>query len=237
MNKQKLLYDVVKTMQAQENLQGTLLVEAKKDQTGIFVLESQFAKNLVTGQGQSKIKIEFDDDGKKIRHESSTEFKANTTCGFHDRLHQHFREHWHCRAGRLPHEGNPGQRCCGFKEGLNHIALLLQLLSSFKLEENAGQSYLLAVNSVDFPEELKKALIQKLQQHHDSLRPDCDESRFGACKLIRQLQQLEDHDLELKIEISPNYTVSQLNLVCIGSGKDENNISSNWELKVELNLR
>jgi hypothetical protein len=234
MNKLKFLYDVVKTMQAQENLKGTLLVEANKDQTSFFVLESQFAKNMVTGEGQSKINTEFDYDGKKMRHESSTEFAANTICGFHDRMHQHFREH--CRAGRLRHEANPGQRCCGFKEKLNHIALLLQLLSSFKIEENAGQSYILTVNSVDFPEELKKALIQKLKQHHDTAQPGCDESRFGACKLIRELHQLQDHDLELRIKINRNYTIAQLNLVFKGFGKDENNIRSDWELKAELNL-
>jgi hypothetical protein len=234
MNKLKFLYDVVKTMQAQEDLQGTLRVEIHKDQTGIFVLGSQFAKNRVTGEGHSQIKTEFDYDGKKMRHESNTEFTAHTICGFHDRMRQHFREH--CQAGRLNHEASSGQGCCDFKEKLNHIALLLQLLSSFKLEENTDQSYLLSVNSVDFPEELKKALVQKLQQHHDAARTACEESRFGACKLIQDLHQLEDHDLELRIKINRDYTIAQLNLVCTGFGKDENDLSSNWELKGELNL-
>jgi hypothetical protein len=59
MNKLKFLYDVVKTMQAQENLKGSLLVEATKEQTAIFTLESQFAKNLVAGEGQSQIKLDL----------------------------------------------------------------------------------------------------------------------------------------------------------------------------------
>jgi hypothetical protein len=54
MNKLKFLYDVVKTMQAQENLKGSLLVEATKEQTAIFTLESQFAKIWLPEKGSRK---------------------------------------------------------------------------------------------------------------------------------------------------------------------------------------
>lgn len=232
MNKLKFFNDVVRTMKEKENWQGTLQVEATRDRVKLFDLMSQFDKNLAIGQGQSKIKLEFDCDGHKMKHESSNEFTLPTPHGVHCQIHHKLKEHWHCRSW----QGAAGEKGGGFKAKLDRIALLLQLLSSFKLEQQADQSFVLSVNSADFSAELKQALRERQKQHWEGARQYLDGEPACGCSLIRELAEVEDHDLEFRALVSPSYSVLKLDLICKGTGKSQDNIPAELTLKAELNL-
>jgi hypothetical protein len=234
MNRLKFLLDVINTMKEQEKVKGALRVEALKDRVKIFNLESQFEKDMLTGRGKSKIKTAFDCDGQQLSHESSTEFTNIHKC--HGGLHRRFREHLHGRAGWLRRQGDPEVRCGGLKEKLNHIALLLQVLDSIQLEEQADRSYLISLKTTDFPAELKQGVIEKMTRCREAAREHFNESRFESCGPIRELHEIKEPEVEFQMSVNGNKKVSWINLEMKGVCESEANPQTQVTLRAELEL-
>lgn len=72
MNKIKFMYDVVKTMGDKEIFNGTLKVEEVKDGNNVLNFINEFERNTLDGHMKSRIKTEMDNEGRKLKHESST---------------------------------------------------------------------------------------------------------------------------------------------------------------------
>jgi hypothetical protein len=131
MSKIKLLYDVITTMKDKESCRGKLKVEGSKDQVKIFGLDNEFEKNMADGRVKAKVTLEMDNDGKKVKHESTTEFEG---CGSHGTGHRGFMGHMfshHCH-GQHPDQGQTGGcgeiKRCGIKEKLSRLACMLNVL-------------------------------------------------------------------------------------------------------------
>ncbi|NLI13567.1 hypothetical protein [Pelotomaculum propionicicum] len=127
MSKIKVLYDVVAAIKEKESCSGNLNVEAKRDGVKIFGLSNDFEKNLGEGKTKAKISLEVDCEGKKVKHESSTEFACAEAHA--DRRHdilRHMISHHH-RGHHFSHapvdDCHAGRRC-GFKEKLDKLAFM-----------------------------------------------------------------------------------------------------------------
>lgn len=118
MNKIKLMYDVVKTMKEKELINGNLTVEGTKDQVQFVRFANEFQRNLLTGDVKAKISTQLDVEGKKVKHESSTEFTLN-----HNRqgMFHHFGMHMH-EHHRLHHSGQGHS----FKDKLTVLAFVFE---------------------------------------------------------------------------------------------------------------
>jgi len=136
MSKIKLLYDVIMTMKDKESCSGNLKVVCSKDQVKIFGLDREFEKNMADGKTKAKINLEVDCEGKKVKHESSTEFDGCCSPGSgHHGLMRHMIAHFHGRhsdQGGLEAWGDT-KTCCGFKGKLSKLACMLSVLNSLYL--------------------------------------------------------------------------------------------------------
>lgn len=232
MNKLKFLYDVVKTMKAKDSVKGVLMVEASRDRNKVLDVQTEFEKNTVTGAKRSKIKAEYDCDGKTLRHESSTEVTGGECQGWHGRMHQGLKNHIHQHF----HQAHTGCKCGGMKEVLGRIGFMLQLLQIMKLEETADKSVVLSINFNDFPDEIKQGICEKLKQHRvmaqEHLKPEWFK---GTCCMV-DLHQMEELQLELSAIIKPSYEIEKMILVLDGVKQNEDQTQTEVALKVELDL-
>jgi hypothetical protein len=160
MNKIKLLYDVVRTMQAKEKVDGILTAQIHKDQEEVFSLRNEFGKNS-TGEATTKVSCELNLDGSRVKRESLTEFSTPGDCKQHGGLFGKLFRHHHAKG-----------ECCGIKGILSRISIALGILSSLEVEEleNGGADISLDLN--DIPEEMKTLLLEKMNQRHAS-HPHC----------------------------------------------------------------
>jgi hypothetical protein len=235
MNRLKFLLDVIQTMKEQEKVKGAFRVEATRDQVKVFNLESHFEKDMLTGKGQSKIKTALDCDGKKLSHESSTEFTMNLH-GQHGGMHRHFRERLNCRAGWLRHQGDPAAKCGGLKEKLNHIAILLQVLEKIQLEEQPDRSYVFSLKTADFPADLKRAVIEKMRERREAAREHLDADHFEGCALIRELHDIQEAELEFQMGVNRDNKVSWVSIAIEGITGSEAHPQTGLTLRAELDL-
>lgn len=232
MNKLKFLYDVVKTMRAKDSVKGALVIEASRNRNKVLEVQTEFEKNTVTGTKRSKIKAEYDCDGRTLRHESSTEVAGGDCHGWHGRMHQGLRNHIHQHFGTAHCDGP----CGGIKNVLGRIGFMLQLLQIMKLEETADKSVVLSINFNDLPDETKREISEKIKQHHASIphhpKPEWLKSN---CWMV-DWDRMEDLQLELSAIIKPNFELEKGILVVDGVKKDEDQNPSAVALKVELDL-
>ncbi|MFZ5643406.1 MAG: hypothetical protein ACOY46_07430 [Bacillota bacterium] len=231
MNKIKLLYDVVTTMKEKELLKGNLKVEGSRDSVKIFGLDNDFEKNFLDGRTKARVCLEVDCEGKKVKHESSTEFELPGMQG-HCRhgLISHFH---HCHGHHHSHhkaDSCDGAKCCGFKEKLSRIAFILKVLNSIKVEELESKSVVLTLDFDEASGDMQGLIREKLQQHKKMHKNDdfkCAASEFSGMEISAG---------KLNVFINKNNEVERVVANVDGKRKDENNGLHSMNLRAELSL-
>ncbi len=218
MNKFKLFYDVVKTMRDKEVIGGTLKVEGKKDATKVFNLQNEFEKNLVTGQTKIKLVTEMDCEGKRVKHESNTEFEMQGCHG-----HRH-----HCMMRHMHHHHHHGANI-GMKERLNKLLFLLDLLKSVKLDEQADQSVILSLSLNEIPEDVKKAMCERF--NHEN-RPVFN----GHQDFIKEFHSMENVNFDLSLTINKDKEIERAVFTAFGERKDGLSEGAKRNIDVELSF-
>lgn len=227
MNKIKLLYDVVMAMREKEVFRGTLKGEGFRDQVSFFSFTNEFERDTSSGQTKAKITTELDCDGKKVKHQSETEFTARC-CHGHGNMRHGFMGHMHHHHGFKEHFGQGDGMCGGIKGKLTRVGLLLSMLNNLKVEEQADKSQLLSLNMKEIPEELKKALREKSHKHvfQDEHRPHC---------FMKELHSMDNPNFEIKVLVNQDSEVARVELSATGQQRDQDKVCQ-VNLKAELNL-
>ncbi|HBV98512.1 MAG: hypothetical protein JL50_20750 [Peptococcaceae bacterium BICA1-7] len=225
MSKIKLLYDVITTMKDKESLSGTLKLEGRRDQVKILGLDNEFEKNMAEGSIKAKFSLEMDCEGKKVKHESSTQFDRSSCHGggqhsFMGRIMAH-----HCH-GHHSHHGHTGP-CCGLKERLARLSFLLSVLNSMKVKDQEDKSTVLSLDFADITGEMKKTihekLLHKMAQHHNGHQCVC-----------KEFSDLDDLKAGLNILINKNREIEKVTLMIEGRTKDPLNSPRHMDLQAEL---
>ena len=154
MNKIKLLYDVARTMRTKEKVDGILTAQVRKDKEEVFSLRNEFGKNA-TGEATAKVSCELNLDGSRVKRESLTEFSTTGDC-----------RHGRGVLGRLFHHHHGTRECCGIKGFFTRVSFALGILSSLQAEEQGNGGAVISLNLNDIPEEMKKLLLEKMNQKH-----------------------------------------------------------------------
>ena len=115
MNKIKVLHDVFKTMKDKEIFKGNLKLEAAKGEVKILSVSNEFETNTKSGETKAKLNLDIDAEGKKVKHESNSEFNIKN-CPHH-KFH---------RGAHMHHHGH-GNGHGGIKAGFSKITLELNL--------------------------------------------------------------------------------------------------------------
>ncbi len=194
MNKIKLLYDVVMTMRAKEAAQGTVSV---------------------------KLNTQVDCGGKRVKHESNTEFDMQC-CG--QGMHHGHRH------------GHHQMKCCGVKGKLSHLAIALHILNNLQVEEKGEAGYLLTLDLKEIPEEWQK-LMQEKKQHLD--QPGCvEESCMGHehFHCIKELHEIENPRLKIDLQLNKQYEVEKVLVDVTGEKKSEGSEACTLAFQAELSL-
>lgn len=221
MNKIKLMYDLVNTMKEKETLKGVLKAEGKKDQVELFSLVNDFEKSMSNGQSKAKIKVELDYQGKKVKHESSTEFDQNG-CGrqMFMRQHGHFHSHKH-------HFGPGEMQCRGIKDKLSRLAYVLKILNDIKVDELEDQNQLLSLKINDISESMKCAIHEKMKYKMEH-KANCHHS------FMKEFMNMDTANIELSILVNKNKEIEKIFVKVDGEQKDEMNEKHEMNLSAEL---
>ncbi len=221
MGKIKLLYDIIMTMKDKESLQGNLKVEGSKDQVRVFNLDNSFEKNMAEGRVKAKITLETDCAGKKIRHESSTEFVGAdfSSCKGRGLKHHHFLHHGH----------QDDLKSCGIKGKLGKLAFLVGMLHSMKVEEQGDQSTLMSLDFAALPGDVKN-LFQEKMQMHIAHHPHCSHGAF------KEFTDMEIGNTRLAIYVNKDKEVERVLFNLEGKAKDESGAPHSMNLQAELSL-
>jgi hypothetical protein len=221
MNKIKLMYDVVRTLKEKEVFKGILKAEARKDQVKVFHLEKEFEKNALSGQVKSKISTELDYEGKKVKHESSTEFNMQNCCeGSHHDFMKHMHEQHQLRHGK----------CCGIKGKLSKIAFVLNTLNNMKVDEQGDKGTILSISINEIPQDLKDMIQEKM--NHKGVQGE----RENHCCCMEEFCSTEDINMDIKAQINKNNEIEKVLLVVSGKQKKESNEICDINFEAELNL-
>ncbi|MEL7564448.1 MAG: hypothetical protein AAGU27_06135 [Dehalobacterium sp.] len=223
MNKIKLVYDVVKKLKEKEVFRGTLDVGIKKDQAQVFSLAKEFEKDTAQGQLKARISTEWDYQGKKGKHESSTEFNMAGCCAGMPSGHlKHMHKH---------HFTQGSKSCCGIKGKLGKISCFLNVLNNMKVEEKGDQGAVLSVSLNEFPEEIKKHITEHLEG-----KTHGQEHNEEKCGCMKELAALDDVKMDLTVNINHLSEIEKVALLASGKQKDEQNAAHEIDLTAELNL-
>jgi hypothetical protein len=172
MNKLKLLYDVTRTMKNLEKIGGVLQLKVSKDQEEVFRLQNKFEKNGA-GKTRTTVSSVLNLEGGQVTRESTTEFDFAGGC-----------HHGPGMLRRLFHGRRGAEGCCGVRAMFGKLSLAFGILNSLELEEKGDGSAVLSLDLGQAPEELKAALLEKLQHKNDCL------SQHGFLKECHQVQNL-----------------------------------------------
>ena len=227
MSKLKLMYDVINTMKDKEVVNGALKVEGKKDQSQIVSFVNEFEKNLTNGETKVKISTELDYDGKKVKHESQTEFAMQ---GCHRKMHQGFMKHMHHHNHHGHHcdENYDDLECGGIKGKLTKLAFVLNIFNQINMEENEDKSVILSLSLNDIPDETKKVLRERFSQR---TMPEHHHHGF-----MKEFFTLEEPKMEFKVWINKTREVEKILVTVDGKQIDELNENHDLSLKAELSL-
>ncbi|MEN6325915.1 MAG: hypothetical protein ABFD18_06880 [Syntrophomonas sp.] len=163
MNKIKLMYDIARAMRDKDTLDGTAKLSLIKDGSEAFRLDTEFSRNFTDGWGKAKISTVLDHEGKKLQHESTTEFNRNQEQG---------NEPPGCKNHRLFHAHHWGMQGGGLKKRLNMIMTVLNALNNMQVLEQEDQSIRLSLDLNEIPEDLQEAFRTRLmKKHHHQARP------------------------------------------------------------------
>jgi len=218
MNKFKLFYDVIKTMKDKEVISGTLKVNGKKDMNKIFGLENDFEKNMVNGRTKIKLVTEMDCEGKKVKHESSTEFEMQSCHG----------DKHHCLLRHMHHHHHNHGAKCGMKGKLNKIIFLLDILKSVKVDEKEDQSVTLSLSFDEMSEEIRAAIFEKMNSES-----------MSTCKghhLMKELHDAENVNFDINLIIGKNREIQKIAFAAFGEHKDELSGFHKTNIDAELSL-
>ena len=214
MNKLKLLYDVVKTLRDKEVINGAATVEVQKDQAKIFYVKNQFQKNLTTMQTTATITSEVDYEGKKVKHQSTTEF--TNECPGNGVRHKLFK-----------HMHHAGGRCGGIKAKLTKIAFVLDILNSIKVEEQADKTILVTLEMTELPEEIK-TLIQGKMSHAASYHNQ------DRCCFMKEFCCMEKGNFSFAMSVNQNYEIEKIVVTFDGVQQNEENEQHTLDIVAEL---
>lgn len=221
MNKIKVLYDVFKTMKDKEIFKGNLILEAVKGETKILSFSNEFETNTKNGETKTKLNVNSDVEGKKVKHESNSEFNINNCphYRFHKGMHMHHHGHG-CGHG-------------GIKSGLSKITLVLNLLNNIQVEEKEEKSII----SLDLKEALKEIKNlhkdfhkgideEKVLEYHKQMHDGVNKDFHKHHKFIKEILCCEQSDALLKIYANKNNEIEKVEI----SAKGENTINGTLDL-------
>jgi len=208
MNKLKLMYDVVKTLRDQNTIDGVATVEVQKDQGKIFYVKNQFQKNLVTMQTTATITSEVDYEGKKVKHQSTTEF-TNQCPG--NGMHHKFFKHMH----------HAGDKCGGIKAKLTKLTFVLGLLNSMKVEEQVDKANLITLDITSLPEDIK-TLIQEKMSHAESVH-----NQDHRCCFMKEFCCIENGKFSFAMSVNKDNEIEKIVITFDGvqhNGENEQHV-------------
>jgi hypothetical protein len=212
MNKIRVLYDVMNTMKAKEEVKGVLQVQVEKDQATILSLQNEFEKNLLTGKIKTKVTASLDYEGRIQGHHTEDAAPCRPERMHHDWLH-----HMH-------HFSSRGRR--GLKEIFSKWTFALSLLNALQVEEREGKITVLSLSANDLPEDMKELFSERIihagRHHHQ------------GHSLIREISSIDHLDIKLSIFINPNYEVEKVVVTAEGNQMDAQ--TSQHDLKADAQL-
>lgn len=198
MNKIKLLYDVTRTMKNLEKIDGLLQLKVSKDQKELFQLRNKFEKN----EGGMTVSSVLNLDRGQVTRESTTEFDFAGRC-----------QHGPGMLRRMFHGRRDEERCCGIKAMFGKLSLAFGILNSLEVEEKEEGKASLSLDLAQAPEELRRALQEKLQYKNDCL------SRHGFLRECHQVQSLTG---VLAVTINKDRVIETMTVDLNSTGLDEN---------------
>ena len=207
---------MVKTLRDKDVINGVATMEVRKDQGKIFYVKNQFEKNLVTMQTTATITSEVDYEGKKIKHQSTTEFTNLCPCsGMH---HKRLRDIHHAGGG-----------CGSIKAKLTKLTFVLDLLSEIKAEEQEDKTILVTLEVKELPEEIKALIQERMSQtksYHDQ----------DHCCFRKEFFSIEKGNFSLAISVTKEHEVEKVVITFDGVQRDEQNEQHILDVVAELQL-
>ncbi|MFW2491010.1 hypothetical protein ACN077_20950 [Clostridium chromiireducens] len=225
MNKIKVLYDVFKTMKDKEVFKGNVKLEAAKGDVKVLSFSNEFETNTKSGETKANINVDFDSEGKKVKHESNSEFNIKNCPhhGFHRGMHMH--NHGMNMHGMRGHGG--------IKGGLSKVTFILNLLNNVQVEEKDEKSIIsLELKEVfkeikDMHKEFHKGMDEeKIMEHIKQMKESDDRGFHKHHKFIKELLSSENSDAVLKIYANKNNEVEKVEI----SSKGENTVNGSLDL-------
>lgn len=223
MNKIKVLYDVFKTMKEKEVSKGSVKLEATKGDVKVLSFSNEFETNTKSGETKANISVDLDAEGKKVKHDSNSEFniKECPHHGFHRGMHNH---------GMNMH-GMHGHG--GIKGGLSKVTFILNLLNNVQVEEKDEKAIIsLELKEVfkeikDMHKEFHKGMDEeKIMEHIRQMKESDDRGFHKHHKFIKELLCSENSDAILKIYANKNNEVEKVEI----SSKGENAVNGSLDL-------
>lgn len=222
MNKMKLLYDVITKIKNKEVIKGTIKTEVCKDNLNVFSLENEFEKNMTSGRTKAKIITEMDYEGRKVKHESNTDFDMPE---FNGKMHHCFMKHLHSHN----HEENHKEIKFGPKEGLNRIGFAFGILSALKVNEAEDNLYKLSIDINEIPEDIKKAIHEKMNSEKPKEKNDFHDHCF-----MKEFHSMNNLDIDLNIYVNKDFEIEKIMLDANGIQKDELAVEHDMSTKAEI---
>lgn len=217
MNKIKLLYDVARVMREKEAWNGAINISGVKDDAEAFHFDNEFSRDLVSGTSKARISSVVDHGGRRIKHESTTEFNGHQDQG-HGRREG--------KAHRFFHHHH-GHHACGsgwgVKEKLDRLMAVLGALNDMQVVEQADKSLLLSLDLKNIPESM-------LARFHEKMPPE----HLGHRGFLQGTPAMESGSLECRI--NPKYEVETVKVNIKGKLQCENDQSQDWTLNASLSF-
>lgn len=228
MSKLKIMYDVINTMKAKEVISGTFKAVATKDRIELGHFVNEFEKNLTNGETKVKISTEFDCDGKKLKHDSQSEF---TMQGCSSHKHHGFSRHMHHQSphAHLGVQGEDDYQCCGIKGKLTKLAFMLNVLNQIKVDEKEDKSVILSLNLTEIPEELKKLF-------HGRMSSKAMPENHPHHGFMKEFCTLKDPKVEITLWINQAREAEKIAVTVDGNQIDDLNENHDISLQAELIL-
>ncbi|AJH01664.1 MULTISPECIES: hypothetical protein [Clostridium] len=220
MNKIKVLYDVFKTMKEKEVFKGSVKLEATKGDVKVLSFSNEFETDTKSGETKANISVDLDAEGKKVKHDSNSEFniKECPHHGFHRGMHNH---------GMNMHGHG------GIKGGLSKVTFILNLLNNVQVEEKDEKAIIsLELKEVfkeikDIHKECHKGMDEeKIMEHIRQMKESDDRGFHKHHKFIKELLCSENSDAILKIYANKDNEVEKVEI----SSKGENAVNGSLDL-------
>ena len=222
MNKIKVLYDLFKTMKEKELFKGNIKVEAAKGDVKVLSFSNEFETNTENGETKAKLNLDLDVEGKKVKHESNSEFNIKDCPDhkFHKGMHMH--HHGHGMHGKG-----------GIKAKLSKITFVLSLLNNVQIEEKE-ENYIISLELKEVLKEIKdmhkdfhkEIDDEKILEYHKKMNDGISKDFCKHHEFIKEILCSEQSDALLKIYANKNNEIEKIEI----SAKGENTIDGSLDL-------